>query len=583
MNTAEYLVKRLEELGVNDFFGLPGDYNFDILYAIQNNSKSKWYGCTNELNAGYAADGYARQRGYGAVVTTYGVGELSAINAVAGSYAENVPVVNIVGLPSSKILDNKTLVHHNFSKINTNAYIDSYKNVVETATLLTRDNAKLEIDRVLSVLVKEKRPVYIAIPKDVATMEISDRDFDYDWSSDEEVLNQVVEKINEKIRRSTKPVILADVLIKRYDSKIEFKEFVEKSGIPVTNFMMGTNIIEMENKNYLGSYYANYGNPIAKKWLETTDCLIAVGPIYSDLNSYGLQLPYKIDSQIAIYGTYVYIDGKRYDNVKMSDILEALSQVVDSHYFELNKEHIGYEKSVISEGKLTSEYIYPRLQEFFKENDIIYVDTGVITHGVCEMRLPSNADLNIQALWGSIGWATPASLGACIANPNSRVVLLTGEGSHQISALEVGSMLRYGLKPVVIVLNNKGYSIERMLSDTVEDDFNNIMQMNYSKFARVFEGDIWSTKVETAEDFDKALKVTQIMNKLCYIEVCTDELDLPKLSKEVLTDIQKETRTINHWAKPKKETVETVKLTKIDNSDFGTTVHESLRKEDVDG
>ena len=93
MNAAEYLVKKLEELGVNDFFGVPGDYNFNLLYAVENNPKTNWIGCTNELNAGYAADGYARVKGYGAIVTTYGVGELSAINAIAGSYAEYFPVV----------------------------------------------------------------------------------------------------------------------------------------------------------------------------------------------------------------------------------------------------------------------------------------------------------------------------------------------------------------------------------------------------------------------------------------------------------------------------------------------------------
>ena len=118
MNVAEYIVKKLEELGVNDFFGLPGDYNFNILYAIENNSNTRWVGCTNELNAGYAADGYARLRGYGALVTTYGVGELSAINAIAGSMAENVPVVHVVGLPSTQSIEKKTLLHHNFQDCN---------------------------------------------------------------------------------------------------------------------------------------------------------------------------------------------------------------------------------------------------------------------------------------------------------------------------------------------------------------------------------------------------------------------------------------------------------------------------------
>ena len=110
MNTAEYIIKKIDELGVNNIFGLPGDYNFDILNAIENNSQVNWIGCTNELNAGYAADGYARLRGYGALVTTYGVGELSAINAIAGAMAENIPIVHIVGLPETDDIKNKKLL-----------------------------------------------------------------------------------------------------------------------------------------------------------------------------------------------------------------------------------------------------------------------------------------------------------------------------------------------------------------------------------------------------------------------------------------------------------------------------------------
>ena len=127
MKTADYLIKKLEEFGINDFFGLPGDYNFNILYAIENNPNTNWIGCTNELNAGYAADGYARQKGFGALVTTYGVGELSSINAIAGSFAENVPVISIVGVPSSKNIDNTTLLHHNFQDVNCSCFKSIFK------------------------------------------------------------------------------------------------------------------------------------------------------------------------------------------------------------------------------------------------------------------------------------------------------------------------------------------------------------------------------------------------------------------------------------------------------------------------
>jgi len=577
MNTAEYLVKRLEELGINDFFGLPGDYNFNILYAIENNPNTNWIGCTNELNAGYAADGYAREKGFGALVTTYGVGELSAINAIAGSYAENVPVINIVGVPSSKCIANKTRVHHNFQDVQPYAYAEMFKNVTATTAFLNRDNAKIEIDRVLKAFVKERKPVYIAIPIDIAKMEISNKFVDYNWTSDSETLNKVVNMIAEKIRLSKKPVILGDTLVKRFDARVEFKEFVEKSGIPTTNFLMGTNLIDSDLKNNLGTYFSKFRNPSAQKHLEETDCLIAVGAIYSDLNSFGFNLPYKINSHIAIYGTHVYIEGIKYENVKMSDVLDELSKTIEPKEFIIEKTPVGYEKTSTPVGKLTSDYIYPRLQEFLKENDILIAETGIIPQGVSQMKFPKNSELVTQTLWGSIGWATPATLGTCVATPNKRVILFTGEGSHQLTAMELGTMLRQGIKPIILVLNNKGYTIERLLSDSPNDKFNDIMQMNYSKFARVFEGDIWATKVETQDDFDKALRVTQIMNKLCYIEICTDSDDMPTLSEEMVTSFKKDskekTESIPEAYSSKKPELNISKGI----MSFATKVHESLK------
>lgn len=104
IRVVDFLIQELSKLGITHFFGLPGDYCFKIINAIDNNPETAWVGCTNELNAGYAADGYARLNGYGALVTTYNVGELSAINAIGGSMAENVPVIHIVGAPATQYI-----------------------------------------------------------------------------------------------------------------------------------------------------------------------------------------------------------------------------------------------------------------------------------------------------------------------------------------------------------------------------------------------------------------------------------------------------------------------------------------------
>ena len=573
MKAAEYLIKKLEELGINDFFGLPGDYNFEIINAVQENENTKWINCTNELNAGYAADGYAREKGYGAIITTYGVGELSAMNAIAGSYAENVPVINIVGAPNSQLLEERKLIHHQFSNPEPYAFIESFNPVTQAAAFLTRDNAKIEIDRVLKAFVKEKKPVYICIPQDIAQLEISDKDVDYGWLSDRDALKTVTEKISEKIKNSEHPIILADVLTRRFNAVRELKTFVKKSEIPVTNFVMGMGIIDSDYKNYLGTYLSDYGNSSAKKYLETTDCLIAVGNIYSDVNSLGFKLPYNINSHIAIYGTYTYVDGVKYENVKMSDILRELSETVESKGYNFEKSELGCDE-VEAGGELTSDYIYSKLQGFLKEDDIIFSDTGSAFYGMFGLKLPKNTSFNIQALWCSIGWATPAVFGAGMAKPNSRIVLVTGEGAHQISAMEVGNMLKYGLKPVIVVINNSGYTIERMLSGKYDNEFNDIVSINYSKLARIFDGDIWSTRVDTAEDFEKALRVTAIMKKLCYVEACVEKMDSPAMAKAFLCGNKIEQPKKKY--KQKKEE----KLSKNTDSKYSTIVHESLQIEE---
>ena len=534
MNTAEYIIKKLEELGINDYFGVPGDYNFNIINAIENNSQSKWIGCTNELNAGYAADGYARINGYGAIVTTYGVGELSAVNAIAGSYAENIPVVHLVGIPSTEQISNNALLHHNFQTPNYRAFENTYKNVTAATAYLTRENAKMEIDRVLKTLVKEKLPVYIAIPSDIANLDISDRYVSYEWAGDKEVLCNVADKIAEKIKESKAPLIIGDVLVKRFDSGLEYKELISKTKIPHTNLLMGMNLSSMDNPMFLGGYFSDFRNPIAKKYVDETDCIIGIGIINSDINAFGFNLP-DIKNSVAIYGNYTYVDGKRYDNVKMSDLLNMLTEIVEPKEIEIDKPNIGYKSKASENAPLTADYLYPRLQEFFRENDIIIAESGTVPLGIAQLSLPESARAEFQLLWGSIGWATPAALGAALAKPQARVVLITGEGAHHMSIMEIGNILRQEIKPIIIVLNNEGYTIERLLSGNPNAKFNDIVKINYSKIARAFDGDIWSTKVNTTDDFDKALKVTHIMNKTCYIEAILDKANAPSLLEDMIS------------------------------------------------
>ena len=546
ITVSDYLIQELSKLGIKDFFGLPGDYNFNILGSIENNPDTNWIGCTNELNAGYAADGYARINGYGALVTTFGVGELSAMNAIAGSFAENIPVFKIVGVPATKYIEQNTLLHHNFSNPDYFAFQRAYANVVEATAFLDCKNAKKEIDRLLQIFVREKKPVYIAIPVDICKMEIENNPEIEQPASNQKNLAEAAEHALNLIKTSDFPVILADVLAKRFNATDEMKKFADTSGLPLCTMLMGKSLIDEDNEMYLGTYLGSYDNLYAYKYVNNSDCVISIGTIISDLNTFSFDIKFDPSQYINIQGTYTIIENKKYENVLMKDILAVLCEKIEKRDIVIETEKRGFEKTNQADNsKLTADYIYPRLQEFFKPGDIIFSETGLTKFGIAPMNLPKDCILNNQVLWGSIGWATPAAFGAAVADKTRRVVLLTGEGAHQLTAQEVSTIMRHNLKMVIIVLNNSGYTIERILSDNPMDKYNDIANWNYSKLPSVFEGDCWSASVRTEAELDEILKQTEIEQKdrLCYIELFTEMMDVPYLTKRVVKKLRDKSGT----------------------------------------
>jgi indolepyruvate decarboxylase len=165
----DYLLDRLVEIGVRHLFGVPGDYNLALLDQVIAHPSIKWVGTANELNAAYAADGCARVNGLAALLTTFGVGELSAMNGIAGSYAEYVPVIHIVGAPSTEVQQARLAMHHSFCDGNFERFLSASREITVAQAHLTAENAIGEIDRVLRCVLRERRPGYIMLPANVAT------------------------------------------------------------------------------------------------------------------------------------------------------------------------------------------------------------------------------------------------------------------------------------------------------------------------------------------------------------------------------------------------------------------------------
>ncbi|WP_338151510.1 thiamine pyrophosphate-binding protein [Listeria floridensis] len=229
----DYLLDRLNELGITEIFGVPGDYNLDFLDTIIAHDQLKWIGNANELNAAYMADGYARTRHAAAFVTTFGVGELSAINGLAGSFAENVPVVEIVGSPTSEVQNSEKLVHHTLGDGIFTHFEQAHHSLTAAIAHLTAENAAGEIDRVLSVLLETRRPVYINLPIDVAKAQIEKPSTPLSGqtnltSPDE----QLLETIQKAFLHAERPVVMTGHEIKSFGLEKKVQAFIEKKQTP---------------------------------------------------------------------------------------------------------------------------------------------------------------------------------------------------------------------------------------------------------------------------------------------------------------------------------------------------------------
>lgn len=540
VTVADYLVKKLKFLGIKNVFGLPGDYNFNILDAIIKDDEINWVNSTNELNASYSSDGYARINGYGAVVTTYGVGELSAINGIAGSMAENVPVIHLAGVPKTSFIEKNIIVHHNFSNPNYYLFENAYKNVVETTAYLNFENAKKEIDRVFNVFVNEKKPVYIAIPVDVCEFLIDDDGFDkIEYKkSDEKTLNETVSEIISLIEKAKNPIIFFDYLCKRYNLKNEIKEFINKTNMKFGTFLMGKGIIDETNPNFTGVNGGNLSSFVQNE-IKKSDLIITAGYLNADLNTGGFSA-FEKEIDIEIRKNETIIKGKVYKNVLLQDVILKLNEKITKTFEKNDFKQI--KKKINEKGKIKVDDILPLIETVLDEDDIFTMETGLFSLSGSFLNLKKNVEYLSQTLWGSIGWATPALFGAMMADNKKCHIMFTGEGAHQLTIQEMANFFEYDLKPVIFVLNNNGYTVERVLSKDPNDKFNNITNWNYPKLIEGFSNnkDYFIKTVSTLESFIETIDEIKKLKgkKLCYVEIMTDKKDYGSLCGRFISNMK---------------------------------------------
>jgi indolepyruvate decarboxylase len=518
---------RLKQLGIREVFGVPGDFAFAIDDAICNDPELRWIGSCNELNAAYAADGYARVKRFAALTTTFGVGELSALNGVAGSYTEHLPVFHIVGMPNTRTQREHRIVHHSLGTGEFDLFVKMTQPAVCASSILTPENAAAEMERLVAAAINHRRPVYLAIPADYAEVPLPpgmSRPSEQ-TGSEPDALEEAVNASAEKLARAETAAILAGYLIHRLGCAAEALALVEATGVPFATMFMDKTALDETHPQYLGMYDGRIMNPEIREFIEGCDCILNLGALWSDLNTGAFTANIDPARMIGVRHHDVRVGHAVYPNVEMGDMLQALARKVSKKKVTALKVHGLGEPKGRPGDKITPDYLYPRWEKFFKDGDLIIAETGTVAMGLAFAWMPRGADFYNQTLWGSIGWATPAALGAALAAPKRRTILITGDGSHQFTAQEVSQFCRYGLKPIIFCLNNQGYLIERLLCKEPMMEYNDLAPWNYHQLPGALGCTDWFTaRVATNGELEAAMETAETCGTGAYIEVMMDKM-----------------------------------------------------------
>ena len=507
LSIGQYLIRRLQDYGIRDAFGIPGDYILSF-YVQLAKSPIRIVGCTREDCAGFAADAYARINGMGAVVVTYCVGGLSVCNSTAGAYAEKSPVVVISGSPGVGERVNNPLLHHKVRDFRTQ--LEVFEKLCVACTELNDPViAFREIDRVLDTAARFKRPVYIEIPRDMVEVvpHISHTWQKSEPQSDQQAADEAADEAAALLAKAERPVIIAGVEIHRFALQDKVIGLAEKLGIPMAATLLGKSVVPEKHPLYIGLYEGAMGHHEVTQFVEESDCVLLLGAFMTDINL-GI-FTANLDPAKCIYVTseQLRIRHHHYHGVELGDFLDKLT----ARKLKPASRQIPAaikkpkEKFVLQpNAALTIRRMIARVDEQIDQDTIVIADIGDSLFAATELTIHQRTEFISPAYYTSMGFAVPAALGALTARPKSRVLVICGDGAFQMTGMEISNIIRGGYDPVVIVLDNHGYGTERFLHPG-DWDFNDINPWKYSKLPELLGGGT-GYEVRTEGEFAAALE-----------------------------------------------------------------------------
>ena len=496
-----YLATRLEQIGLEHYFQVPGDYNLQLLDELLKNDNLKMVSCTNELNASYASEGYARANGASACVITFNVGAFSALNGVAGAYAERLPMIFISAGYNTNDEASGRFLHHTIGTTDYSYQEEMFRPVTcKTVRILTAEEAPAKIDDAVATALRESKPCYIEIASNLADAECPEpqpKQFPRAWELpyDADAVEQAADAVAKQLNAAEKPILLAGPHLRPYGAIDAFKRLAEALGCAVAVQPNAKGFFPEDHPQYIGHYLGTSSAPGAEAMVDLSDCVLAAGPMFTDYSTVGWTTTVPNDSgYIAIAEDGVTTPEGNYTNLPIAAVLDAVAQKVEKNSATIeqyNRDDVTGEQAEYTPAadgeQLTRAEMVHQINELITQDSTLFAETGDSWFNGMHMQLPGGAGFEIEMQWGAIGWSVPSAHGHAVAKGNDHhIILMVGDGSFQLTAQEVCNMIRYQDNITVIVVNNKGYVIESALH---EGPYNYYKNWDYAALMDAFNAE----------------------------------------------------------------------------------------------
>ncbi|WP_394011928.1 alpha-keto acid decarboxylase family protein [Anaerococcus cruorum] len=544
----DYILKRLKELNIKHIIGEPGDFNLEFLEQISEDDEIEFIGMSNELNAAFAADGYANENGISALMTTYSVGDLNALGGIAGSVAEHRPIIIISGTPPLFAMRERKMTHHTLADGDYENVRRAMNEFVDDSVLITHENARYEIDRLIERAVRYSKSVNIELPSNIAYLDIEIEDDlkpieKKKTKSDEERLEAAAKKIAQRFENAKNPVVLIDEAVDRYDVADKVLELIERAQVPFAALATAKAYYNESHPLYLGIYQGDESDEGVQEKIENSDFLISIEPVFMQANNgeFTSKLP---EDAIIINADYTKVGEEIFEAVYVNDLVDlGLKNLSQREKIESVNQTKEKEFNFEADKLIRQEDFYAQIARYFKENDVVYGETGTASHGLTEIKIPDGVKLVRSQIWGSIGAMLPMQMGAMLASPEKRHILLIGDGSFQVSAQALSRMIYNKQNPIIFLIDNDGYTIERYIMG-MKRDYNDVPKWDYSLLPQAFskgQSNMKTAEARTQGELEEILKTLDDVNEGIIITVYMHQEDSP----EVMVDYGKNKEDFN--------------------------------------